>query len=293
MKKILTTLLLLLVGTPAGADELVKLRAEIADARTQKPEAFAAVEQLRAKLVKSPPTWEHRAQVSRTFKALGPAALYPLLAVVAPDSAAVRNLAPTTRTIFLVSAIEALAAMKDRRALAAYHQIVDGLETEPLIVRAATQAIGALDTEEDASYLIARAQPGQPRELAAIAGLGYCRRTSAATHLSARLDAHPAATETAAIAEAMGWLGSSWAWTALGPQRAAEGAQLRDRLAASLVAAYPNYSGQERQAIGEALLLVEHPATPNRLAQLRAHADVPLAADLLSLERRFTLAGNR
>jgi hypothetical protein len=55
----------------------------------------------------------------------------------------------------------------------------------------------------------------------------------------------------------------------------------------ALLAAYPAYEGRARASIGEALLVIEHPATPNALADLRLRAGSGLASDLQQLEARF------
>jgi hypothetical protein len=109
-----------------------------------------------------------------------------------------------------------------------------------------------------------------------------------AAHLAARLAAHPDDATAAALADAIAFHGSSWAWEALGPTRASDGERARLQLTQALLAAYPGYQGATRQAIGDALVTVAHPTTANALADLRARSPQALAADLQHLERRLT-----
>jgi hypothetical protein len=155
------------------------------------------------------------------------------------------------------------------------------------VARGAAEAIGVLEAREDALFLIARAQTGAKTDRAAIAGLSLCRRPEVTAHLAARLGAHPDDATAAYLADAIAFNGSSWAWEALGAARAQEGAATRQKLADALLAAYPGYQGRARTALGNALITVEHPATPNALAGMRARADQSLAADLQTLETRF------
>jgi len=283
--KIVATLVMLLVGAPAqGWSE--SLRQEIAQARSRAPEAFARVEALRAQIVAHPPAWERRANVSRAMKALGPDALMPLVALLS-DGAQLQGAPAGVQTMLRVGALEAIGALRDRRAAPVLRQILDGNERNAPVDRAAAEALGMLADDDSIAYLAAQAVAGDARERAAIAGLGFARRAPAVVALRARLDSGPSESLVEPLAEAMGWLGSSWAWQALGPTRADEGLALRDELSASLVRAYPLHRGHAREAIARALLMIDHPSTPNRLAQLHGGADQTLLADLQSLEHRW------
>ncbi len=286
MNKLLATLLLLLVGAPAGAADLQKLRGEIRAARTSSAEAFAVVEALRAQVIASPPPFERRAQIARSMIALGGDGLYPLLALLEPGAPELAKVPARVRTMLRSSAVEAIARLQDRRALPLMQQLLDQ-DDDADVQRGAAETIGRLETREDALFLIARAQAGAANELPAIGGLQFCRRPEVASHLAARLAAHPADSTVVALSRAIGFYGSSWAWEALGPARAQEGAAARQKLSDALLAAYPGYQGRARAELGDALIVVEHPATPNALASLRVRADQSLAADLQVLESRF------
>lgn len=269
MKTLTTIGIMLALGAPARADE---------------PAAFAAVEALKTRVVAQPPRYERRAQIGRELKALGPDARDALLALVTAPPA-MRD--PRTRRMLLEGALEALGELRDPRTAPALRAILDGPEADADVARAAAEALGRLGDSDAAVFLTARAAAGHPRERAALAGLSHCRRSDVADFLGARLDAQPDPASAVAIADAASFLGSSWAWTALGPSRADEGLAIRAHLSAAALRAYPRYSGAAREALGRTLLVLAHPGTPNALAQLRASAEPPLAADLQALERRL------
>src|SRR5947209_3707231 len=104
MKRLLAALLMLL-GARAGATE----------------PRFAEVEALSKKLAQTP--WERRGQVSRAFKALGADALEPLMALV--ESPTLRDLPSEKRAMVVAGALEALAAMRDRRASMTFRAAFD------------------------------------------------------------------------------------------------------------------------------------------------------------------------
>jgi HEAT repeat protein len=189
--------------------------------------------------------------------------------------------------MLLVGAIEAVGELRDLRAAPVMRQILDGAESNAEVARAAAEALGTFETDDEVAFLAAHARAGDRFERAAISGLGFARGAASVAALRARLESHPPAETAEALADAIGWLGSSWAWTALGPARHEEGTALRDELSATLVAAFPTYEGAAREAIARALLVIDHPSTPNRLATLRAHASPALASSLQSLERRW------
>jgi hypothetical protein len=210
-------------------------------------------------------------QVTRAFRALGPGALLPLLALVDPD--ALEPLPPgEAREVLLVGALEAVGSISDRRATPVLARILDSDEPSHAVARAAAEALGGLCGDEELKVLSGHAAPGARRELEAIAGLGHCRRDGAAQLLVARLtDAHEARTARA-LALAMGHLGSSWAWQALGPARAQEGDTLRGQLVEALVRSFAEQPAEVQRASEHALRMLEHPSTAARVAEARAQA---------------------
>jgi hypothetical protein len=284
MKKIFATLVLLFLGTPASASP--SLRQEIAQAQERAPELFAQLSTLRAQWLAAPPPYDRRGQVGRALKALGPGGLLPLLQLIT-DEHALAQVAPRTREMVLVGAIEAVGVLKDTRSAAVMKAILDGNESNAAIARAAAESLGQLESDDAVAFLAAHAIAGDRRERAAIAGLGFARTATSVSALRARLAARPDAETTEKVADAMAFNGSSWAWVALGPARADEGLALRGELSNELAAAYPQFQGRAREAIGRALLAIDHPSAPNRLAALSNGADPALRADLQALQQRW------
>jgi HEAT repeat protein len=247
---------------------------------------FVHVEALRERLLSAPPPYERRGQVTRALKALGEHGLLPLLALIT-DEMALKQASPQTREIVLVGAIEAVGVLKDARSAAVMRAILDGPEQNPEIMRAAAVALGQLEDEESLAYLVSHAVPGDGRERAAITGLGYARRPLAARALSARLDARPEPAIAEKVADSMGFMGSSWAWITLGEAHADEGLALRAELSSALITAFPAYKGRAREAIGRALLVIDHPSAPRQLATLTAGTDRTLATDVQALKERW------
>jgi hypothetical protein len=121
-------------------------------------------------------------------------------------------------------------------------------------------------------------------------GLGFCRRPEVASHLAARLAEHPPDPTARAVADAIGFLGSSWAWEALGSERVAEGLRMRQMLTHVLLAAWPGYEAGARKTIGHALLELDHPSLPGLLADLRGRVPPAQAEEVRRLEARVSAA---
>ena len=287
MKKMIATLLFLLLGTPAArALELSTLTAHITQARKVQPQTFARLERLKAHVLAEPLRPEHRGSIARAMKALGPDGVWALVELVR-DRASLERAEPLQRRTLLVGALEALRELGDRRLAVLYQQLLDGGDADEAVVRAAAEALGALADDDAAAFLIARARPGHAQERAAIFGLAFCRRIDAAQHLASRLTARPDAATAEALADAAGFLGSSWAWTALGEKRAAEGDAVRGTLSRALVGTFAEEKGPARDAVGRALLMIDHPSLPNELQFLHDAGDAALVADVAALERRL------
>jgi len=130
------------------------------------------------------------------------------------------------------------------------------------------------------------AAAGGSKRLAAVSGLGWCRKQAAAEQLADLLAGAQTESLAAVVAEALGVMGSSWAWRSLGPQRAAEGLALREVAARALVPAFIRWHGVGRKATGIALTMVEHPDLRSLVGQHRHQADRTTAARLDRIVRR-------
>jgi hypothetical protein len=245
----------LLFAASAGASP-PDLRREIAAARLASPRPFAAVARLRARVAERVPIGRERAALARSLKSLGPHGAEALLEALG-DESRLFALAPRAREVFLVGVVEALGALREPRAAPLLHSWFDREDASLPVARAVGEALGRLCHDREVAFLVARGVAGQRREREALSGLGHCRRRDAAAHLTARLDGNPDAPVATTLAEALGWLGSSWAWQAKGAAHAVEGEALRDDAARALRAAQTRYRDPETQArIADALKMV-------------------------------------
>ncbi|MFM2153826.1 MAG: hypothetical protein RL199_2261, partial [Pseudomonadota bacterium] len=85
---------------------------------------------------------------------------------------------------------------------------------------------------------------------------GFCRTESAAGLLSSRLDDASNSDDVRTLADALGSLGSTWAWQAMGPARQAEAGRVRLRAVDALHRALPRVDASGRTAVLEALRML-------------------------------------
>jgi HEAT repeat protein len=122
-----------------------------------------------------------------------------------------------------------------------------------------------------------------PLRLASLEGLGECRRVDCATELASVLGSASDEETAVAAARALGSIGSSWAWKALGPAMAPTAASVRETAAQALLAAFSQHGSEARAAIAKAIVMLEHPDMPARISAARVSASAPLAAEFDAL----------
>jgi hypothetical protein len=131
---------------------------------------------------------------------------------------------------------EALAARRDPSAGPALRAVLRDARRAAPVAAAAARGLGRLCRDEDLALLMELARAGQAHDAAALEGLASCRRLPSAEHVAGRLDRAQGG-ELDRLAAVAGRLGSSWAWAAMGPERAEEGVAARRTLASALAAA--------------------------------------------------------
>jgi hypothetical protein len=311
----LTTVLLSLSGS-AIADGLVAkatdlslaertaLQSQIDAHKLKHPAAFAAVRNVEGYKPEHYMKFRNPTpMVGRELRRLGRRALLPILEALAFDVWP-RGAATTREWVALeIGMLEAVTALRDARSQAVLRAAFRNA-TDPSVSRAAAEGLGALCNAADPSSMqsssaslaaaslakLSKALVGR-RRAAAIAGLGECRRHGSATRLIAELDATASASDAATIARALGTLGSSWAWSALGSQRKAEGSTIRAATADALVRAYVRiHDAAARAAIGDGLGMVAHSTTR---ALVRRHAGGADAATRRRLDALATRSERR
>jgi hypothetical protein len=210
--------------------------------------------------------------------------------------------------------LEAIGTLRDPRARAVLRVVFERPPSEPLR-RAAALGLGRLCDAQAEQLLVsasgrnADAAPPRARRpaavdarIAAIAGLGHCRTMQSATVLADRLaDAVRAAesdqnvrTEGAvavAAAEALGTLGSSWAWRALGPSRESEALRVRAVAANALLDALLWGGESTALAASRGVAMVEHPATGQWAETVAPHLPAARRAMLERVVARIDVRG--
>ncbi len=244
---------------------------------------------------------------SREMRALGPAGLLPMLSALAldwqPDASRLSS-APELRSkeeqAMLVAMVDAVGILRDTRArpvlLALWKLAADRREVQLPIERAnsvsrvVAEALGRLGGAVELQALQAHLRAEDPLYNAAIAGLGWCKRTDSAQLLvSALAGAKDDATQRWIVA-AMGTLASSWSWQALGKVREPDGLRVRQRVTDALLPLLARTQGETRERVVASLQLADLPDLPARLATVRATADATLQHDIDDLLGRYARA---
>lgn len=183
--------------------------------------------------------------------------------------------------------IEASGDLRDPAAAPVYRSIV-ATGTEFFEVRAAVEALGKLGTDSDAALISNLALTPGPKQDAAIAGLGGCRRLAAASAL-ARLGAQkPEGARARALLWSLATMASAWALATPNAAPAAESAALRDAAARGALAVFVGAEDPSvRLEASNALMTIDAPDTPSWIAAAKRDAAPALAAELDALAIRF------
>lgn len=221
-------------------------------------------------------TRARRPSVTRELSMMGADALLPMLDLLA-GAGFPRALSPEERDALTLGALEAVGALRDRRASvvlrAAFARV-----TDPAQMRAAARGVGALGEPEDLAFLASHLNDPGGRGLAALEGLGASRSRAALDAVAAVLDATRDEATARAAARALGEIGSSWAQRASGSD-----AELPARAAEPLVRAFLRATGRARDAAQVAILACGSPRAATLLTQALATADAPTRARITAL----------
>ncbi|APR87869.1 hypothetical protein A7982_13218 [Minicystis rosea] len=298
----LAALTLTLTAAPAFADGLAvrtaklspaaraSLAAEIAADRKARPDSYRAVFEVRGIQPEVYLKYQNpKPNAAHELRAMGASALLPMLSALAFDGPSA-VLTDPQRAALTVGMLEAVGLLRDPRSGPVLSAALESGTTDAQVLRAAAEALGRLCGDADLSALTRHAVFTDPLHQAAVHGLGQCRRVEAAKHLGGLLATAPDDATTELVAGALGTIGSSWAWKALGPSVAATGLAVREIAARALVSAFPLRSPAARQRIGVAMMLVEHPVLPELLSRAHAEAPAELRGEILTLKTRIERA---
>jgi hypothetical protein len=283
---------LVLAADELGASERNKLAAEVEAHRRSRPGPFVAVAR----------TCQHLSELGRQLRDPAPAlaaelrplgreALWPLLEVLALQAPATEGASDAQRQALGAGMLEALGVLRDARAATVLRAAFLRSRSRA-VVQAAALGLGRLCDDASFALLTERASGSGVRARSAVAGLGQCRRLESAERLAALLEDAQSSPEAAAAAQALGHVGSSWAWRALGRARDAEALAAREVAARALLRGYARAPAATRPVLGRALAMVEHQATRRLAAQLASELDPEARATLdrviARIERRVS-----
>lgn len=263
------------LGSKEGSAQLL---ATIAEARARSPRTFEAVARVRDKVVeldakKRGPL----APIGAHLSNLGPDAFAALAERIAQPDAL---LSGTAARAWRAGLVETIGALRDPRAFEVLAPLLD--DSDDLIIRLSAEGIGKLSSDAATTLLISRLD----RE-AVVLGAGHCRRRAMATALSGVVARRASPAMVKAAVRALGDAGSAWAWNTRRVPVAAEEADVRAISAAALLDAFVGFDGEVRQAASNALMVVDDPGTPARIAAAKVAASTDTVAALDKLAARF------
>jgi hypothetical protein len=270
-----------------------RLRRQVEQARRSHAAPFEAIAQLRAKLPAIARRQRGRvASVVLPLRALGRAAMMPMLAELAIDSRGRGALSERAWRGWRVSLLEAVGSLRDARAVPVLEVIVMSHQRDEAVIRAGARALARLSTKSAATTLIRLVRGRDARRRSAVlAVLGECRRPRVARELAAILRGASDETTRRLAIVSLGQVGNLWAWRAEKRAGRGEGDTTRRLALEALIAAYPGLGAGSRETAAKAVLLISHPSTGVRIADARANADAKGAAALDQLAHRVARDG--
>ena len=244
------------------------LQKDVAAFKAQNPKAFDRVRDIQG--IK--PEFYKQARrpdpiATVELKRLGKEALLPMLSALALEAPAL-TLSEKEKTAYLVGLLEASSALHDPRGGAVYTAVFESKGKDAETLRAAARAMGRLCSDTELASLKKHTAATDALRAHAIDGLGECMRKESAEHLATLL---AAATDSAAaepIAKALGNVGSSWAWQALGASQEANARVVRAAAAKALVSAFAKHK-DARPTAETALRMVEPPDAETLISPVR------------------------
>jgi hypothetical protein len=274
-------------AVPVDQRELLLLG--VASAKTSDPEAFAALSEIRKDL--EPFDGSGRTaggDVWRFLTGLGERALMPMLNEIAIEAAPRGAVGDGSWNAWNVGLIHAVGRLRDPRAEPVLMAIVQSSSAPPRVVEAAATALAKTATDQSAAFLIGLSRQKGPRQLEILKSLGHSRRQDSAERLAEALDSAGTTEMTFRLAEALGTIGSAWAWRT--PVVAANGQEALVRSVASR-ALFDGFlrdsDARSREIVTQALQVVDWRETFDLIEKARSEADPELLAALRQLEARL------
>lgn len=265
-----------------------ELARQIAEEQRLHPEAFEALRNVRGH---KPEVYTRLRNpvpmVDRELRRLGAPILLPMLNALSFEAPVDGHRTEAETAALTLGMLEAVGELRDARSAPVLEAVFASSAKQPKIARAAAVGLGRLCSDGAAVLLEKHAAKAGALQIAAIAGLGQCRRLSSANQLAALLSASKDAAVLEETAKSLGSVGSSWAWKAAAraasPPPAGLGEQVRAVAAKALVDGFTRVSSEAREPFRNALLMVEHPQTPVWIENAKRSADANTVSELNKL----------
>ena len=271
----------------------VALQSAISADQAKNPELYQTVAKLRGC---TPAGYADRrrpmAECGREMRLMGPQARWALvtaLAFDAPRTAEGRQpyVSDSDKAAFIRGAVETLGMLRDPTLSPVLQAAF--LQQDSQFFEVAAQAVGRTATDSDLALLTQSARSSNPRQAAAVSGLGECKRLDSAKTLAQHLQGRTAGPQL--VANALGRVASAWAWQALvrvNPSVQAEANQVRELVANALVRGLVQHGDAESvKQLTNGLMMTEWPQIPALLDSAAAGQDAAVQARLAEAQRRF------
>lgn len=304
MKRHTLGMLFLLAGSlaagPAMAEGVVRTAAlppatraallqDIEAARVSSPQSFERLARMRGRVAELDAAKRGRlAPIALYLKQLGPETLLPMLEAIAIDADERGDLTDTAWAAWRAGLIEAVGGNRDVRAQPVLLAVLQGPETDAMIVRSTAEAVGKLGTDEAVAALLPLATTAGPKRLAVVSGMGACRRAPVAETLASLLAGADEELSLAAV-RSLGDVGNNRAWkTSSVAVWANEQEAVQSTAASALVNVLATTeSATVRKAASNALMVVDYAGTPALLTAAQATAGADTKAVLEAAAKRF------
>ncbi len=262
---------------------------EIATARSEHPDAFKGLAELRDALPELDAAKRGRfAPMTPALKAVGRMSIYPLLEELAFSAEPQGDLTNSAWLSWRVGLIEAVGSMRDPRAAPVLFALLDAPSSDFLVMQAAAEAVAKLETDVAAARLIRLSRDHGVRRDAAVAGMGHCRTKPIVDRLVKILEEQPERALAMHAIKSLGTAANAWVWEMPVMAGAPDQAHVRETAVRALVAAFVRWDGEVREKALHGILVVDHPNTPELLAAARKDAATDeLRAALDRLASRF------
>lgn len=219
------------------------------------------------------------------LKALGKDALVPMLESLAFD-ASQPGLDAKEKEALAIGMLAAVGEIRDARSTAVVSAIFEAQDGSTPIAIAAATALGKRCDSAELTVLEARAADGQKLRLAAIEGLGECRRKEGARALASILSSTSDEPTQKAAVRSLGVVGSSWAWVARGKTEEQKGIEVRTTASDALLSFFVKTPAL-RTETRRAFLKCEAPNALEQIQKAKRGADASTQKALEEIEARL------